>query len=459
MLTVWRGARARTRLAALLVFLGAVALLMAAQAGPQAPRATAAALPTPIQHVVVVYQENHSFDNVLGALCVQLGRCDGTTTGVRDDGKVVQLTTSPDVVPLENHNTPNQITAINGGAMDGFTKNNRCNAAHNYSCLSQYQPSQIPALARMATDNVIFDRFFETDTIPSWGSHVELVAATLDDFVAATHPVYHSGPGQPAQGPGWGCDSNQDELWKDPVTGEVEWVPSCIPDADGNGAYRATPVQYVPTIFDRLDEAGQPWKLYTQSYIWSICPTFAECLNSPQAKNMVKTPQFMTDAANGTLPAFSIVLPNGATGKTSQHNGTSMIKGDNFLASVVNAVQSGSDWDSTAIFITYDDCGCFYDHVAPPPGLGIRLPAVMVSPWAKRSYTDSGTASTASILAFTEAVFGMPPLSENDANAYNLMNAFDFSQTPTPQPMLAKTAVPQSSKTYIANHPVADDDT
>jgi hypothetical protein len=288
---------------------------------------------------------------------------------------------------------------------------------------------------------------------------MELVSMTLDDFLASTHPVYHSGTGQPANGPGWGCDSNKDEQWQDPVSGAIQWVPACVPAPDGSGAYKQTPVQYVPTLFDRLDQADEPWKLYTQNYIWAICPTFAECLNSPQAKNMVKTPTFINDATSGTLPAFSIVLPNGATGKTSQHNGTSMLAGDNYLANVVNAVQNGPEWDSTAIFITYDDCGCFYDHVAPPAGLGIRLPAVMISPYAKPSYTDHNTASIASILAFTEYVLDLQPLGPADANAYNMIDAFDFTQPPLAAQTLARGRIPKSSLHYLVRHPPADDDT
>jgi hypothetical protein len=85
---------------------------------------------------------------------------------------------------------------------------------------------------------------------------------------------------------------------------------------------------------------------------------------------------------------------------------------------VVQAIESGPDWSTTAIFITYDDCGCFYDHVAPPsPELGIRVPMVVVSPFARRGFTDTNVASYASLLAFTEYVFGLQPLADADANA------------------------------------------
>ena len=100
-----------------------------------------------------------------------------------------------------------------------------------------------------------------------------------------------------------------------------------------------------------------------------------------------------------------------------------------------SAIENGPDWDSTAIFITYDDCGCFYDHVAPglnPDGTqeGTRIPMVIVSPYARAGFTDSTHATFASILAYVEQTFGLTPLGINDAEAYPYTNAFDYSQTP-----------------------------
>src|SRR5205085_325974 len=100
-----------------------------------------------------------------------------------------------------------------------------------------------------------------------------------------------------------------------------------------------------------------------------ICPTFYECLGSSQADRIRQPPEFAKDAAQGHLPALSIVIPYA---NDSQHNGFSLIKGDDWIAQNVSAVMNGPDWSSTAIFVTYDDCGCFYDPVPPPAGMGIR---------------------------------------------------------------------------------------
>jgi phospholipase C len=124
-----------------------------------------------------------------------------------------------------------------------------------------------------------------------------------------------------------------------------------------------------------------------------------------------------------------------------------MIHGDNWIGQVMNALQSSSEWSSTAVFITYDDCGCFYDHV--PPGLnpdgtqqGIRVPMVIASPYARLGFTDSHPATYASILRFTEETFGLAPLSVNDAFAYDFAAAFDFGQKRLPITVLRTHPVP-----------------
>jgi phospholipase C len=248
-------------------------------------------------------------------------------------------------------------------------------------------------------------------------------------------------------------------MWIDPSTKVQSMQPTCIPDPSlpgiaNGGAYRATPVQHVPTIMNRLDAAGLSWHMYaadsTQpgNYVWATCPIFAECLYGPQHVNVVPTANILADAQKGTLPNFSLVLPGGGLASaSSQHNGSSMIKGDNWIGKVVSAIENGPDWSSTAIFITYDDCGCFYDHVPPstnPDGTrqGPRVPMVIVSPYAKAGFTDSTPATFASILAFEEYVFGLQALGANDAAAYRFTNAFDYSQIPLAKVLTVQSQVP-----------------
>src|SRR5436190_11340277 len=252
--------------------------------------AAAPAQATPIQHVVVIYQENHTFDNVLGRLCGRLG-CDGTTTGTLPDGSRIPLHQATDVIPQVVHSTAAQATAIDGGKMDGFAKVSGCGADTKYQCMTQFMPSQIPNLAALANNFAVSDRTFEMDAVPSWGAHLELVAAKLDGFTG-DNPA---GSGSN----GWGCDSDKDAPWRATPSSSIQRQPSCIPDYKLDsavfpygGAYRPTPVKPVPTIMDELEQAGLNWRFYTTTapgdgYSWATCPTFAECLYTNQRASVL----------------------------------------------------------------------------------------------------------------------------------------------------------------------------
>ena len=370
--------------------------------------------------------------------------------------------------------------AIDGGLMDGWlalhgctTQSDPTRAVIPYGCLTYYTPAQVPNITRLATTYALSDQTFSENDSPSWGGHVYAAAATLDGF-SGENPTAEAGV---TPGPGWGCDSKKTSLWTS-ATGASSRQPSCIPDPSSSlangGAFRPTPVQYVPTIFDRLDAAGQPWKIYGQptgNNIWAICPSFAECLYGPQHSKLVNSAQVLTDASNGTLPSYSIVTPSGSATSanggmgTSQHNLASMVGGDNWIGKVTDAAMSGPEANSTAVFITYDDCGCFYDHVAPgvnPDGTprGMRMPMVIVSPYARKGYTDSNVATFASILAFTEHTLGITtPLTANDAQAYDYSDSFDFTQVPLAPTRMVSTAIPPSTRAaLLANPDVGDGD-
>src|SRR5438094_888040 len=120
-------------------------------------------------------------------------------------------------------------------------------------------------------------------------------------------------------------------------------------------------------------------------YIWASCSYFYECLAGRQAKSWYPASQILTDAAEGTLPAVSFVTP---TSLISQHNGFSMAQGDNWIGSIVAAIQDNPTlWSSTAIFITYDDCGCFYDRASPPP---LRIGAADLEPLSMHAHFVGG---------------------------------------------------------------------
>lgn len=418
----------------------------------------------PVAHVVVIDMENHSFDNVLGKLCAEVatgaiaGRqpCDGATTGVLSDGSVLALSQATDIVSPVDHTVATQQTAIDGGRMDGFGLIGGCTQAKAYACFSQFDPSQIPNLASLAERYALSDRTFEFARSPSWAGHMVLASATQDGF-AGDNPAPSTFTSQ--TGPGWGCDSYNDAPWWNGSAFVL--VPSCIPDRSGAGPYRASPVPYVPTIFDRLDASGLSWKIYggdgpmngdsSSGYAVAICPTFYECLGSGQKANWVPAQDVISDGGGAGLPNFSIVVPPSTI---SQHNGYSMTLGDDWLGQVVGAIQSGPDWATTSIFITYDDCGCFYDHVPPPtPDAGIRVPLVIVSPYVVAGATDSTPATYASLLAYTEGVFGLAPLGAADAAAYDYRGAFDYT-APSGLPPVAMVdrTIPAAERAWIGMH-------
>jgi phospholipase C len=463
-----RAAIARSALLA-----GGLAVLVAAAAVfpvSAAPRSVPA---RPIHHIVVIYMENHSFDSLFGFWCnANPSRCPdgGMPTSVKlSNGAVVTPSVDPDVVPTVHHETIDQEHAINHGKMNGWDLIRGCQAP-KYRCVSGYQPQQVPNATRLAQDFAISDMTFSMQDSPSWFGHIYAVAASTDGFTGH-NPGINNGPGQ-----GWGCDSGKTATWVH--SGVTKRVPACVPDPSllgpngqplaNGGAFKHTPVSYVPTIMDRLNAAKLSWRIYgaqcrhesvnaqglelcTESngaYVYSVCPTFAECLYS-QSDGLVPDGRFLTDAKSGHLPNFSLITPSDVT--KSEHNGFSMTAGDNWIGKLVAAAMNGPEWKSTAIFITWDDCGCFYDQVRPgtnPDGTpqGPRVPLIIVSPYAKPGYTDTTHTTFAGILAYTEQTFGLAPLGVNDAEAYPFTNAFNYSQKPLKPVRMVTRPVPRADR-------------
>ena len=146
-----------------------------------------------------------------------------------------------------------------------------------------------------------------------------------------------------------------------------------------------------------------------------------------------------------------MVTPGGPETGASCHNQTSITACDNWAGQLVSAVERGPDWRSTAVFITWDDCGCFYDQVPPgtnPDGTaqGPRVPLIIVSPFARPGFTDTTASTFAGILSYTEHTFGLSPLSPNDAAAYPFSNAFNYSQAPLAPARMVQRQLPASAK-------------
>lgn len=423
----------------------------------------------PIQHVVIVYQENHTFDNVLGKLCVDDLRCNGATSATLSTGVIHPLAEAADFIPNVSHGATTQQKAINGGLMNQFDKVPGCTAATGYACMTQFYPDQIPNLAAIARQYAISDATYEMDRVLSFGAHLELVTTDLDGFGGEIPKNVSYAP--KAASSDWGCNGTKVTGWRPTPNAKEQLVPSCIPLPGGTGTFwdtwgpngtpQVSPVATVPTILDELNAAGKTWRTYLTQEGFDICSYVAKCHDSAQQQdNVSKTTDILKDAAAGTLPNVSIVLPNGTGGNTSQHNHTSMAIGDNWLGTLMSSLQKSPEWNSTAVFFTWDDCGCFYDHVAPPnPQWGLRLPMVIASPWVKPASTDSTPTSFVGMITFIEHLFALAPLTSADGNSYDYADSFDFSQTPNMSIMRpARTVVSPAELKQIAKSPWNEDD-
>ena len=220
---------------------------------------------------------------------------------------------------------------------------------------------------------------------------------------------------------------------------------------DGHGRYphvatrdrtaaASGPVSTITTLGDELDKAHLKWRFYTSKYfhgtsgLWSGYQAVKHVIDGPDWKNVI-TPQsrFLKDVKAGTLGAFTWITPSCPD---SDHPSCGGGFGPSWVASVVNAVGESKFWDSTAIFVQWDDWGGFYDPVPPPfedyDGNGFRVPLVVISPYAKQNYVSHVHYETASVLRYAEDLFGLAQLSVADARAKSpAKDCFDFNQKPT----------------------------
>ncbi len=162
-------------------------------------------------------------------------------------------------------------------------------------------------------------------------------------------------------------------------------------------------------------------------------------LTSLWDQHVVATEQFIQDAQNGQLPAVSWVVTKSGL---SEHPPASVCLGENWTVEQLNALMQGPEWNSTVVFLTWDDFGGFYDHVAPPVvdnfGFGPRVPLLIISPWVKPGLITHTTLEFSSVLKFIEQRFDLDPLTQRDQNANDLTGVFDFHQDPLP-PLILDT--------------------
>jgi len=238
-----------------------------------------------------------------------------------------------------------------------------------------------------------------------------------------------------ADSPRWGCDADE--------AADVE-----VMDAHGNKA-RRYPCFDFPTVADSLERAGISWRYYAPvegqaGYIWSALDAIRHVRQTALwNQRVLPFGTFVADAQSGALPAVSWLVPDFADSEhptvgrfagTSQS--VSVCVGENWTVEQVNAIMQGPDWPTTAIVITWDDFGGFYDHVPPPAadqfGYGPRVPLIVISPYAKEGFVSHTVYEFASVLQLIETRFNLAPLTTRDAIANSMLDMFDFSKAPAP---------------------------
>ncbi|MGC1379418.1 MAG: alkaline phosphatase family protein [Candidatus Baltobacteraceae bacterium] len=412
-----------------------------AASGPALPARTARDAgtgPTPIQHVVIVIQENRSFDNLFATY----PGADGTTQGM------MQTPSGGDVsVPLQmvdlvypcdfGHSYNGFIKEYDGGKMDGFGSiggGKKCPGKAGMATYQYVNPADIVPYWQIAESYVLADQTFQTQGSGSFTGHQDLIAGGTTINPAKTKTLVDF----PSKKP-WGCDAPKNTL------------TSVLIAKGSRIAYRydqgPRPCVTYATLRDLLDAHAISWKYYSPEEpqgtggLWNAFDAVKAVRDGPEWTTNISTPEtnVFNDISGGTLPAVSWIVPSEGD---SDHPGSPVDNGPSWVASLVNAIGESPYWDSTAIVVTWDDWGGFYDHVAPPffdqwGGLGFRVPMLVVSAYAPRpvgsqSYISHTQYEFASILRFVEDNWNLGQLGTTDVRATSIGDCFDFMQAPRP---------------------------
>jgi phospholipase C len=393
---------------------------------PPAVDADAFGTRTPIKHVVFLILENRSYDNIFGAYPRGNGARFGYDGGRRRPLTRAELQTAHDLPHCYNCN----VASINDGLMDGF---NQTESADEYA-YTRYERDQVTAYWKWADRYALADNFFASAIGPSFPNHMYSIAATsggtLDNPwqpAPAIEEVRQSGYAK-----SWGCDIAEG--------GYVEVV-----DPEGY-MVKVAPCFDFQTEGDLLNAKGIPWAYYAATnsqmgYIWSAYAAIGRYRNDPElwAEHIRPVDDVIRDIEAERLPPVTWITPRF---QLSQHPEFNFCWGQNWSIALINAIMRSDAWKDTLVVLTWDDYGGFYDHVPPvrldDEGLGIRVPTLIISPYAKPGLVDSTTYEFSSVLRFIEDNWGLRTLTRRDRIADGLWAALDFDQAPlapAPQPL------------------------
>jgi phospholipase C len=453
------------------MILGALGLVVAAACGSSSGGRGADPLTGihKIQHVVMIMQENRSFDDYFGTY----PGADGIpmahgipTVCVPDPAKGGCVRPYPDHADVNGggpHGVGQARGDIDKGKMDGFVNmteraqhncadatNPNCaaNAGHGVDVMGYHTQSDVPNYWAYAHDFVLQDHMFEPNASWSLPAHLFQVSEWSANCTQHNNPASCTNADMPTPAPRTAkltrlkvrARGAPIYAWTDLTyllhKNDVSWgyyvVTGSEPDCQNPAAVSCSPVKQTAL---------------TPS-IWNPLPFFDTVNADHQRGNIKSVSSFYSAAQKGTLPAVSWVVPSGIV---SEHPPSRISDGVAYTTSLINAVRNGPDWDSTAIFLAWDDWGGFYDNVVPPAvdanGYGLRVPALVISPYAKRGYVDHQTLSFDAYLKFIEddylngqrldpATDGRPDprptVRENVKILGDLTSDFDFTQAPRP---------------------------
>jgi phospholipase C len=391
----------------------------------------------PIRHVILMIQENRSFDDLFATF----PGADGTTTGRTSNGETVELKKVGLAELCDfGHSRQGFVRDYDGGKMDGFDLeggSRRCPGKAGTRPYQYVDPAKIRPYWDIAQQYVLADEMFQTQGSGSFTAHQDLIAGgtSIDPF--------HNLVDFPSHAP-WGCDAplgTVTSLIKGP--GNTVPAPAKLKVLYHQGPF---PCLHYATLRDLLDAKSVTWKYYSPRVIggsgalWNAFDAIKAVRYGSEWHTNVTTSEkdIFKDVSKGTLPAMSWLIPDNTN---SDHPGSGSDKGPSWVASVVNAVGQSAYWRSTAIVVVWDDWGGFYDHVPPPfldnwGGVGFRVPMLVVSAYAREGKSSRGGYVShtqyefGSILKFVEDTFGLGRLDTTDVRAGSIAGCFDFSQRP-----------------------------
>lgn len=413
--------------------------------------------PQKVQHVIIIFQENRTPDNLFHSL----PNADIADSGLNSHGKTILLAPVPLAAAYDlDHSHAGFVAYYDHGKMDGAdTRPVGCvkGAKHCPPRNPQFvyvPPVEVKPYFDLAEQYTFADRMFQTNQGPSFPAHQYIISGTsapspTSELFAAENPFWRRGP------------PKNDNFSKSGCAAPPGLAVNLI-SPSGNELSTLFPCFDHRTLPDLLDANHLSWRYYSVGDDWN------ELWNGPSAIRhlrfgsdwsnvMDQSTQIFKDIADGQLPAVSWVIPDG---RYSDHPGVNDGSGPSWVAALVNTIGASQYWSSTTIFITWDDWGGFYDHVAPPIynsyEYGFRVPLLVVSPYARPSYVSHATHDFGSILRFIEETFGLPSLGYADSRADDLSDCFDFDQPPT---MFHTVAAPLSAKHFLDdNRPPTDPD-